>query len=61
VLGFCNARLGTEESNKAELPLDKDCLTLEIEDLHLIDFRNEGCQTLEASKSLIGTVRAWLW
>jgi hypothetical protein len=41
VLGFCNAHLGTEESNKAELPLDKDCLTLELEDLHLINFHND--------------------
>jgi hypothetical protein len=32
-------------TSKAELPLDKDCLTLELEDLHLIDFRNEGLGT----------------
>jgi hypothetical protein len=50
VLGFCNARLGTEESNKAELPLDKDCLTLELEDLHLIDFRNEGLGTEDSAE-----------
>jgi hypothetical protein len=51
VLGFCNARLGTEESNKAELPLDKDCLTLELEDLHLIDFRNEGLGTEDSAEA----------
>jgi hypothetical protein len=51
VLGFCNAHLGTEESNKAELPLDKDCLTLELEDLHLIDFRNEGLGTEDLAEA----------
>jgi hypothetical protein len=40
VLNFCNAGLGTEESNEAELALEKDCFTLELEEQHLIDFRN---------------------
>ena len=55
MLGFCNARLGTEESNKAELPLDKDCLTLELEDRLLIDFRNGGLGTEDSAKL------SWYW
>jgi hypothetical protein len=49
VLDFCNAGLGTEESNKAELALEKDCFTLELEEQHLIDFRNGalGTEVLE--------------
>jgi hypothetical protein len=51
VLGFCNERLGTEESNKAELPLDKDCLTLELEDRLLIDFRDGGIGTEDSDEA----------
>jgi hypothetical protein len=37
--------LGTEESNEAELALEKDCFTLELEEQHLVDFHNGALGT----------------
>jgi len=60
VLGFCNAGLGTEESNEAELALDKDCLTLELEEQHLIDFRNGGLGTEDSAEAKLVLEGEWV-
>jgi hypothetical protein len=51
VLDICNAGLGTEESNKAELALEKDCFTLELEEQHLIDFHNGALGTEDSAEA----------
>jgi hypothetical protein len=60
VLDFCNAGLGTEESNEAELALEEDCFTLVLEEQHLIDFRNGALGTEDLAKAKLVLEGEWV-
>jgi hypothetical protein len=52
--------LGTEVSNEAELALEKDCLTPELEEQHLIDFRNGALGTEDSAEAKLVLEGEWV-